>query len=89
MVVPTSTICACEKSMMSGMRNDPPISMSSPREMTACLPEANSCSTIITAAALLFTAMAASAPVSEQMSPSQWLCLLPRCMEFRSYSRVE
>ena len=71
------------------MRNEPPISTNSPRETTARCPEANSESTIMTAAALLFTAMAASAPVSAQISFSQCACLLPRAMAAVSYSRVE
>ena len=80
---------ACDSSMMSGTRNDPPISTSSPRDTTASCPRANSWSTIMTAAALLFTASAASAPVSVQLrrSPGSWR--LPRAMASVSYSSVE
>ena len=55
-----------------GTRKLPPISTSSPRLTMASCPAANSASTIMTAAALLFTAMAASAPVSVQMRCSTW-----------------
>ena len=50
----------------SGIRNFPPISTSSPRETTVSPPEASAVNMSSTAAALLFTAMAASAPVSLQ-----------------------
>ncbi len=43
----------------------------------------------MTAAALLFTAMAASAPVSAQTSRSTWSWRLPRAIEPTSYSSVE
>ena len=75
--------------MMSGMRKEPPISTSSPRLTTASQPAANWLSTIITAAALLLTAMAACAPVSAQMSCSQCAWRLPRAMAAVSYSSVE
>ncbi len=42
-----------------------------------------------TAAALLLTAMAASAPVSAHSSASQWSWRLPRAMRTMLYSRVE
>ncbi len=80
---------ARENAMMSGMRNDPPISTSSPRDTTASRPWANSASTMTTAAALLFTAMAASAPVSAQSRPSTWSWRLPRAIASVSYSSVE
>ena len=82
-------MAACDSSMMSGTRNDPPISTSSPRETTASWPRANSWSTIMTAAALLLTASAASAPVSVQMRRSTWSWRLPRAMASVSYSSVE
>ena len=43
----------------------------------------------MTAAALLFTAIAASAPVSVQMSCSQWEWREPRAIASVSYSSVE
>ncbi len=43
----------------------------------------------MTAAALLFTAMAASAPVRLQMRCSTWLWRLPRAMVSVLYSSVE
>src|SRR3989442_1570973 len=49
--------------MMSGIRNSPPISMSSPRETTTSLPWASVSSARRTAAALLLTTSASSAPV--------------------------
>ena len=52
--------------MMSGMRNAPPISISSPRETIASRPRASVLSTSSTAAALLLTTVASSAPVSSQ-----------------------
>ena len=75
--------------MISGMRNDPPISTSSPRETTASWPFANSESTMRVAAALLLTAMAASAPVSAHTSDSMWSWRLPRAMFSTLYSSVE
>ena len=75
--------------MMSGIRKEPPISTSSPRLTTALLPAANSASTMSTAAALLFTAMAASAPVRAHRRRSQWSWRLPRAMVFTLYSSVE
>ena len=87
--MPTSTMAARLRAMMSGMRNDPPISTSSPRDTMASRPAANSESTIMTAAALLLTARAASAPVSAQTSCSQCAWRLPRSMASTSYSSVE
>ena len=58
--------------MMSGMRKEPPISTSSPREMATCFPAARAESIRNTAPALLFTTMAASAPVRLQSRPSIW-----------------
>ena len=43
----------------------------------------------MTAAALLFTASAASAPVSVQTRRSTWSWRLPRAMASVSYSSVE
>ena len=52
--------------MMSGIRNSPPISISSPRETSTFLPLASAASVSRSAAAQLFTTSAASAPVSER-----------------------
>ncbi len=49
--------------MISGMRKAPPISISSPRETITSLPSARVFKPSNTAAALLFTTVAASAPV--------------------------
>ena len=89
LVVPTSTMRAPDMAMMSGMRNDPPISMSSPRLTTTSRPRANSARTIITAAALLFTTAASSAPVMAQMSSRTWSWREPRTPSSTSNSRVE
>src|SRR3990172_4370452 len=48
--------------MMSGMRNSPPISMSSPRDTITSLPRARLSSARSTAEALLLTTSDASAP---------------------------
>src|SRR6266852_1172618 len=64
LVVPTSTTRAPERAMMSGIRNDPPISTSSPRETTASPPRASALSASSTAPAALFTTSASAAPVS-------------------------
>ena len=54
-MVPTSTSRAPARAMMSGRRNEPPISISSPRETIASLPAPKVLSTSSTAAALLLT----------------------------------
>ena len=56
--------------MMSGIRNSPPISMSSPRETRTGLPLASAASASRSAAAQLLTTSAASAPVSAVSSVS-------------------
>jgi hypothetical protein len=65
-VVPTSTNSPPLRAMISGMRNDPPISTSSPRETITSQPRASSFTTSETAAALLFTTSAASDPVNRR-----------------------
>ena len=60
-VVPTSTSSRPARAMISGMRNAPPISISSPRETMASRPCASVLSTSSTAAALLLTTVASSA----------------------------
>ena len=74
--------------MMSGMRNAPPISTSSPRETSTSLPRASVLSSSSTAAALLFTAVAASPPVNSRSRPSRWSSRSPRSPLPRSYSRL-
>ena len=49
--------------MMSGIRNSPPISISSPRETSTSLRRARAARASISAAAQLFTTSASSAPV--------------------------
>src|SRR5436853_250675 len=56
--------------MMSGIRNSPPISISSPRETTTSRPWASVSSARRTAAALLLTTSASSAPVRRGSSRS-------------------
>src|SRR5580704_12841817 len=74
--------------MMSGMRNAPPISISSPRETITSRPSASAFSTSSTAAALLLTAVAASAPVSLSNQGAIWSSRSPRAPPERSYSSV-
>ena len=69
LVVPASTSFAPARTMMSGMRKAPPISISSPRETTASLPLAKVLRTSRTAAALLLTTVASSAPLSSHSRP--------------------
>ncbi len=88
LVVPTSTSRAPERRMMSGMRNDPPISTSCPRETITSRPWAKAVSINSTAAALLLTTMAASAPVRRQRRPSTCSCRDPRSPSSRRYSRL-
>ena len=57
------------RAMMSGRRNAPPISISSPRETIASRALASVFSTSSTAAALLLTTVASSAPVSSRTRP--------------------
>ena len=60
LVVPTSRSTAPDFAITSGMRNDPPISTSSPRETMTSPPSASAFSDSSTAAALLFTTMVAT-----------------------------
>ena len=73
LVVPTSSKVELLCSMISGTRKEPPISTSSPRETMSCLFFAMVPSTNMTAAALLLTTKAASAPVRRQIRSSTWL----------------
>ena len=88
-VVPTSTRVAPLCSITSGIRNFPPISTSSPLETTTSPPLARELRMSMTAAALLFTAIAASAPVSRHRSCSKWEYLSPLFPASRLYSRLE
>ena len=74
--------------MMSGIRNAPPISTSSPRETITSLRGASDESISSTAAALLLTTVAASAPVSSHSSPSTRSSRSPRPPLAMSYSRL-
>jgi hypothetical protein len=69
-VVPTSTSRAPEAARMSGIRNEPPISISWPREITTSCPPAVAARASSTPAALLLTASAAGAPVSSRTRDS-------------------
>ncbi len=64
--------------MMSGIRNSPPISISSPRETGTGLPFASAASVRSSAAAQLFTTSASSEPVSEASNSSAREVLRPR-----------
>ena len=75
--------------MMSGTRKLPPISTSSPREMTASRPSAELLSASTSAAAQLFTTSASSAPVSSVRSAVQCAWRDPRAPVAMSYSSVE
>ena len=68
------------------MRNEPPISTSSPREAIVSRPSARVESTSSTAAALLLTTRAASAPNSAAAPPA-CASRRPRVPPSRSYSR--
>ena len=76
--------------MMSGMRNPPPISTSSPRETTTSLPRASVSSASSTAAAQLLTTSAASAPVRRRSRPLDMrvarAALLPRRRPSRGWN---
>ena len=75
--------------MMSGMRNSPPISMSSPRDTITSLPRARLSSTRSTAEALLLTTSDASAPVRRRRRPATWLYREPRSFVAMSISRLQ
>jgi len=64
--------------MTSGIRKEPPISTSSPRETGTSLSRASALRLNKTAAALLFTTVAASAPAIANINASIWASLLPR-----------
>ena len=75
--------------MMSGTRKAPPISTSSPRETTTSLRWASVLSSRKTAAALLLTTVAASAPVSSATSAETRSSRSPRPPDSRSYSSAQ
>ena len=74
--------------MMSGMRNEPPISISSPRETGTSRPSASVLRINSTAAALLFTTVAASAPVISRSRRATCSSRSPRLPVARSNSSV-
>ena len=74
--------------MMSGMRNEPPISISSPRDTATSLRSANVLRVNSTAAALLLTTQAASAPVRRKTKSSTWSSRSPRRPASRSNSKL-
>ena len=88
-VVPTSRSSAPLCSMISGMRKPSPISINSPRETITSPSRANAASVTSTAAAQLFTTIAASAPVSRVNNSAVCTSRFPRAPASRSYSRFE
>ena len=88
LVVPTSTRRTPPARMMSGSRNEPPISTSCPRETSTSRPGASAISSRSTAPALLLTAKAASAPVSRVSRAATWVSRVPRAPSSKSYSRL-
>ena len=89
LVAPTSLRMAPDSPITSGIRKEPPTSTSSPLETTTSFPLAMAARTSMVAAALLFTAMAASAPVTFFTMSSTIRWRLPLVPDFRSYSRVQ
>ena len=73
---------------MSGILNDPPISTNSPLETGISPFSANVLSTNSNAAALLFTTVAASAPINSQTNASIWSSRSPLLPSSRLYSRL-
>ena len=88
LVVPASRSSAPDCRITSGMRNPPPISTSSPREITTSRPAARPARISMIAAALLLTTSAASAPVIAVISDSACTVREPRAPFSRSYSRL-
>jgi hypothetical protein len=88
-VAPTSTSRAPAAAMISGMRKEPPISISSPRDTTTSRSFARAASAMTRAAALLFTARPASAPVSAVSRRSARRLRWPRRPVARSISRSQ
>ena len=60
------------------MRNEPPISISSPREISTSRPAASAPARAAARPAALFTTSASSAPVTVRSSSRQWSLRLPR-----------
>ena len=87
-MVPTSRSVAPLTPRMSGMRNPPPISTNCPRDTTTSRPAATARSTTTVAAAQLFTAVAAAAPVMARMPSRTASCRDPRVPVARSSSRL-
>src|SRR5215510_7872333 len=80
---------APDVAITSGMRNEPPISISSPRETRTSPPSANVLSVINTAAAQLLTTAAASQPASSRNIASSPDPRFPRRPVCKSYSRLQ
>ncbi len=87
-MVPTSKSLAPARDMISGIRKEPPISTNSPLDTATSFRSAKLFSVSITAAALLLTTVAASAPVSSESWASKCLSLSPLFPEARSNSRL-
>ena len=88
LVVPTSCSSTPAWRKTSGKRNEPPISMSWPREMITRRPAASVCSVSSVAAAQLLTTRAASAPVTSWHSASTAAPRRPRWPLSRSTSTL-
>src|SRR5437660_8298259 len=74
--------------MISGIRNPSPISISSPLETITSPPRASAARVTSTAAAQLFTTIAASAPVKRVSNSAVCTSRFPRAPASRSYSRL-
>ena len=74
--------------IISGILNDPPISTNWPRDTITSLPSANSFSDNKTAAALLLTTIASSAPVIEDICAEIWFWRCPRLPVSRFNSKL-
>ncbi len=79
LVVPTSRSARPRCAMMSGMRKEPPISISSPRETIDLAPAGQRCSAPAARRRRCCSpTVAASAPVSSRSRPSTWSSRSPR-----------
>jgi hypothetical protein len=78
-----------DSAMMSGTRNPPPISTSSPRDTITSRSRATAPSASSTAAALLLTTIPASAPHTRARSRPACSWRDPRSPESIRYSRFE
>ena len=87
-MVPTSLRRAPLLARMSGIRNEPPISINSPREMSTSRPSAWVERASTSAPAALFTTNASSAPVRRRSLSRPCVERCPRVPVERSYSRL-